>query len=555
MKTTENLVERFLERRITRTVFMREAVLLGLSMSAASSLLEACASGGTNGTKSSTLVIGVPATPTTLDPEGIGSLAQDLEVATSTYDKFLMFPTKTVNGINQADVAARPLPLLAESWSVSPDSRNYTFNLRKGVKSQYGNEMTADDVIWSWDRVFGVKGVGLFGLGVSSVTKGSYTAVDKYTVHVDVGHTNALFPTVIATPVPGYEIYDSTEVKKHSTADDPWARTWLATNNAGFGPYYAQSFAPGQQIVYVPNPNYYRAKPAISKVIYKAVADPASRFALLKSGDIDIAEELTTVQRRALAGVNNVKVIDVPGNLFIAFGLLNTHPPLDDVRVRQAIAYAMPIPQIIETVFFNQPGVRLFKGFVADVVPGYPDRWPYQPQDLQKAKALLAQAGKKNISFELSYTSSFAEHEAMAQLIKTAMEQVGINVVLNKLTPSAYQEQYFTHKAQSVLVQDAAFVLDPAYPLFLYFGQGPSANGNWINYKDKGAQDLIDQALGTPDFNGRLQLSQQADNMIIDDAPWGMNLGIGYHLAVASSVQGLVWRPNNVLQFYDFSKS
>jgi peptide/nickel transport system substrate-binding protein len=553
--SVDNLVDRYLKRHVSRAQFFKEAALLGISASSASAILAACSTGNSSGGGGSkTLTIAVPATPTTLDPEFISALGQDLECDVATYDRFVTFPTKVVDGVNQADVGTKPIALLAENWSVAPDNRTYTFNLRHGVKSYYGNELTAADVIWSWDRVFALQGQGLFPLGVSSVAKGSYTAVDNYTVRVQLTKANPLLPIVLATPVPGAAIYDSTEAKKHVTSDDPWAHNWLATNTASFGPYHAKDFTAGQQVTYVVNPNYYRNKPYFNKVVYKAIPDASARFTLLKSGQVDIAEELTTEQRKALASEKAVKILNVKGNFFACFALNNTVAPFDDVRVRQAIAYAMPIQDIIGTVYFNEPGVRLIKGYVSEIVPGYPDSWPYQPPDLNKAKQLLQAAGKTAFSFQISYSSSQAEAEKIAQLIRTALQPLGITAELNKLTPSKYQEQYYGHQAQSVIVQDAAFVLDPVYPLFLYFGQGKSAVANWINYKDPAVQDIIDQGLGEPDAAKRTALAKSADEGIVNDVPWPMHLGVGYHLATSSSLQGFVWRPHNLLHFADFSR-
>lgn len=551
----DNLVDRYLQRRVGRAQFLKEAALLGVSASAASAILAACSSAGTGssgGTK--TLTIAVPATPTTLDPEFISALGQDLECDVATYDRFVTFPTKNVDGVKQSDIGAKPIPLLAENWSVSSDNRTYTFNLRRGVKSYQGNELTSADVVWSWDRVFALQGQGLFPLNVSSVAKGSYTAVDKYTVQVQLTKPNPLLPIVLATPVPGAAIYDSTEAKKHATADDPWAHNWLATNTASFGPYHAKDFAAGQQVTYVANPNYYRSAPYFRQVVYKAIPDASARFTLLKSGQVDIAEELTTEQRKALSSEKAVKIVNVKGNFFACFALNNTVPPFDDVRVRQAIAYAMPVQDIIGTVYFNEPGVRLIKGYVSEIVPGYPDSWPYQPLDVNKAKQLLQAAGKTSFNFQISYSASQAEAEKIAQLIRTALQPLGITAELNKLTPSKYQEQYYGHQAQSVIVQDAAFVLDPVYPLFLYFGQGKSAVANWINYTDPAVQDMIDQGLGEADAGKRAALARTADEGIIKDVPWPMHLGVGYHLATSSALQGFVWRPHNLLQFADFSR-
>jgi peptide/nickel transport system substrate-binding protein len=505
--------------------------------------------GGSNSSK--TLIIAAAATPTTLDPE-FSSSAQDRESDVSVYDRFTQFQTKVVNGVKQADLSKPPVPLLAKKWKVSKDGRTYTFTLRKGVKSFAGNEMTSADVVWSWDRVFAQQSQGLFPLNVSSVEKGSYKAVGKYEVQVRLPTPNPLLPIVLATPVPGAVIYDSTEVKKHATPDDKWGRKWLATHTASFGPYQAQSFTPGQQVVYVANPNYYGTKPAMSTVIYKEIPDSSNRLSLLESGQVDIAEDLDAQQRQSLKGASGVNIVNVPGNLAIAFGLNNKIAPFTDPRVRKAIAMATPVGDIIKSVYFGDPTVRLFKGYVADTFPAYPNWWPYQPPNL--AKQLLAAAGQQHFSFQLSYTTTYPEHERIAEFIKTGLAKIGVTVNLNKLTPASFQQLYYGHKAQSVLLQDAAFVADSAYPLYLYFGRGKGAVGNWINYSNRKVQDKIDQALAEPDQQKRAAEGEAADRAIVNDAPWAMYLGIGFHMSERSSISGYVWRPHNLLEFADLKK-
>ena len=551
----EQLVAWYQEGRLSRAAFLKVAAGFGLSFSAASFLAACGSEENAGGAAAERLVIAAPATPTTLDPE-FSSSPQDREIDVSVYDRFTQFHVKEEGGINVADLKAPPDTLLAESWEreVTPEGISYTFKLRKGVQSFFGNELTTEDVIWSWDRVFDLQSQGLFPLGVSSVESGSYKALDEYTLRVNLADQNPLLPIVLATPVPGAVIYDSTEVKKHTTADDKWAKNWLASHTASFGPYHAQEYTPGQQVVFVANPNYFQGKPAIREIIYKEVPDPSNRLTLLQSGQVDIAEDLSAQQRESLGDQGNTQVVSVPGNLMIAFGLNNSIPPFDDPRVRQAVAYAVPIDGIIKTVFFDEPNVRLFKGYVADTFPGYPDYWPYQ-QDLDKAKQLLEEAGQGSGSFELSYTTTYPEHEKIAQLIRTELGRVGMEVVLNKLTPAKYQEQYYQHQAQAVLVQDAAFVADAAYPLFLFFGRGDGAVGNWIEYSNPKVQDQIDRALGEPDLQKRDEMALSANRSIVDDVPWPMHLGIGFNLPMSTSVSGFTWRPHNLIHFHDLSKS
>src|SRR5262249_19275318 len=153
--------------------------------------------------------------------------------------------------------------------------------------------------------------------------------------------------------------------------------------------------------------------------------------------------------------------------------------------------------------------------------------WPYK-RDLEQAKRLLAEAGVESMSFRLAFNSARPTHEEIALLIKSALKELNIDVVLDKLSPAKYQEQYFTHKADTVLVQDAAWVADGPYAMFLYFHSNGVAD--WINYYNPTVNDLIERGSNSLDFAERAKLARQAHEIIVSEAPWGFYLHIGYHV-------------------------
>src|SRR5262249_14268481 len=137
----------------------------------------------------------------------------------------------------------------------SEDGTALTIHLRKGVKSAAGNELTAEDLKWKWDRGFAIPGEGQFQIQVVlGIPQPGWRVVDKYTFEVKTPKRNAVLAYEMAMQKFGIA-FDSTEAKKHVTADDPWATKWLATNAAGFGPYALESYTPGTSVVLTANPN------------------------------------------------------------------------------------------------------------------------------------------------------------------------------------------------------------------------------------------------------------------------------------------------------------
>jgi peptide/nickel transport system substrate-binding protein len=283
------------------------------------------------------------------------------------------------------------------------------------------------------------------------------------------------------------------------------------------------------------------------------VPSSATRLQLLIAGSAHIVKELDSRERQQVQGKPGVQVISIKGNEGIIFGLNNKVKPLDNVKVRQAIAYAAPIDAIIQTVYLKQPNVRLLKGYTPETYPAAIDYWPYYATDLEKAKALLKEAGQGPFSFKLSQNASRPEHEQVAIQIQTQLKKLDIDVQIEKLTPAKYQEQYFSRKAEAVLVQDAAWVADPAYSLGLFFGTGPTSVANWVNYENKEVDALLTETFNTADPAKRRDLGRKVHRMIVDDAPWGFYIGTGFYLTARSEVVGLNWRPNNMVNYAELS--
>ena len=119
----------------------------------------------------------------------------------------------------------------------------------------------------------------------------SLKIIDDYTFEMHSVHANSLH-NYIATSM--YDtIWDSTEAKKHATADDPWAQTWISRNGGGFGAYKVTDWEAGQQIVLDADPNYWKGQPTVKRLIFKVIPESSNRLAMLKKGEIDIATELT----------------------------------------------------------------------------------------------------------------------------------------------------------------------------------------------------------------------------------------------------------------------
>jgi len=506
-------------------------------------------------TAKDTLVIAESAIPTSFDSDFIGNSSGSLEATENFTDPLVSFKTQTnANGTLSTDYASQ-VPFLAQSYMPSADGLTWNFILRQGVKSPNGNELTSADVQYMIARSYALNGGACAGfeLGVSQVDKNNpITVSDKYSFAIHLTSPSPLLPVAFGA-LPSCSIFDSTEMKKNATASDPWSRAWAATNTAGFGPYTVASNLPGQETDWVANPNYWQGPPKFKKIVIKNVPDPSTRLALLERGAVDIAEDLTTRQYSEAAGKNGLAVDNQSGNQGLILGWNNAVPPLDNATFRQALNYALPTNAIISSVFLGAAGVKVASGYIPAGYPGQLDAWPY-PQNDAKAKALLAQSGV-NLStpIQLSYSTDQSADQQVATLIKSHLAQLGVTIELNGLSTAAYAQEFYSRKAQAILVHDAPWVVDGPYVLDLYFS--PIGTGNWVNFKNSAVTSILNQATAAQSPDVRASLTKQADQLIVNEAPWGFYLQVGNQLAHLQDVKGYVWRSTSLLRYGDIYKT
>lgn len=523
----------FAEGQASRRQFLNGALGLG----AATSLLAVGALPRQAAAQSdSTLLIAAPSTPSGGDLDFHISPGTS-DVMGNTMDQLIGYKT-IVNSDGLLDLDLNTLEgRLAESWEVSEDGKTVTFHLRKGVMSAYGNELTAEDVKWKWDRGFALKGIGAFYYPILKMTDNTgVKVIDKYTVSFTAD-------AVSSTAVPLHSnlyvsIPDSVEAKKHATEDDPWATKWMATNAAGFGPYKVKSWEAGKQVVLEANEQYWGGAPKIKRIVYREVPSDANRIALLQSGDVDIALQLSPRQREQLKDDANTDISYWKSTTVMFLGMSDSTAPFDDARVRQAINYALPHQDILDTVWFGQ--ARQMKSTVPDIFPGWDGGfWKYET-DLEKAKALLAEAGMPDgFSTSISYDAATAGVEDMAILIQSSLAQIGIKVTLNKVPSANFSERVAKHDFPMFIMRDQANVPDPGFALFLY--THPKSFSNYVNYVNDDLAKLIDGGLGELDPVKRDELYKQAQKLVVDEAIWGFLVQPSYAIAHRKDVTKLQW--------------
>jgi ABC-type transport system substrate-binding protein len=485
-----------------------------------------------------TLVVAASGTPEGFDGDALRPHTQ--ETVVQVYDPLVVYArTKDADGKEILD-SSRVQPNLAESWTVDADGKRYVFKLRQGVKSFRGNELSAADVEWSWAKSFAQKRTGNFIANVSSVS--AVKALSKYEVEFTLSAPSSIFLKALTLYVPG--IYDSTEVKKHATTEDPWALKWMESNTAGFGPYHLESVRAGEQAVFVANPNYFRGAPHFGRVVYRAVPSGASRVTLLKSGQVQWIERPTILQVEDLKQDRRVKVDQTSGRLFAALWMNAKFAPFSELKVRQALNYAIDRDAILKAVFRGE-GVPA-KSFIAPSIDGQDQSFFTFTHDPARAKQLLAEAGHASgLSVEILYSDIYWWLEAMAIQAADQLKAVGVTATPKRITASDMRARFAPNMRDMPFFawEDGPLVLDAGYAAFLLLHSQGAANRNGFN--DPEVDALVSRIRQELDTGARNALLRALQQKVMAQTPWILTFYPTLFEAMAPNIAGWVSHPDD----------
>lgn len=497
---------------------------------------------------SDTIVIAIPGTPqgTDLDresgPQSWTIAGQVLELGMEW--KRIKYPYRAHGGIDNTKVPGftypalktqQTTPGLLSSCQVKNGGKTAVYHLRHGVKSAYGNEFTADDVLWRVKRSLANNAIGAFLLGAANANKISqWRKVDKYTVQITAPSP---MPLICSINTNEYWIYlDSTEVKKHTSASDPWANNWVPFHGDSFGPYYITSWVPGQQVVLKANPNYWAGVPKIKNIIYKVVPESSNRVALLQSGSVQMVEGLSPEDILALNKHSNVRPIAVRSSLSIYLVMDNKKAPFSNQKVRQAIEYAIPRDQIVKNVYrgFANP----WQGVYPSLYPGYIPFHNYT-YDVAKAKQLLAQAGYPHgFKTVMTYNAGDPVQGNLGVVLQSSLKKIGIDATLQQQPPGPYSDLIQSKKATFGLWLDFPIQPDPNYSMRLFYLTGNAVN--YQNYSDPKVDSILQKCVS---FSGaaRIKCNQPAETIIHNSATIGWITEPDYLSAISANLGGWGW--------------
>ena len=324
------------------------------------------------------------------------------------------------NGLVKQDEAGKIVPDLAKSWTVSPDRKTYTFTLVDNAKFTNGAAFTADDAVFSIERV-----------------KTAWTTSLKAAMDV-VQTAKAGSPTelqvVLSKPSNDWLFRMTTRIGAmfSKTGVDK-----LATDPVGTGPYKFGSWKRGDSIVLERNADYWGTKPFFNKVTLKYFKDPTALNNALLTGTINVIGTVQAPEALSQFTSNSkYQVIEGTTNGEVLLSFNNSRPVFKDIRVRQAIRQAINHQALLDTCFAGRG--KLIGSMVPPTDPWYEDLTSVAPYDQAKAKSLLQAAGATGKTLRLRLpTLPYAT--SCGQVVKSQLEQVGLKVQIDQLEfPAAW---------------------------------------------------------------------------------------------------------------------
>ncbi len=409
-------------------------------------------------------------------------------------------------------------PDLAESWDASDDGLVYTFHLRPGVLFHDGSELKASDVVYSMKRFLSM-GEGDASTYAPFLTPDSAVALDDLTVQFTLTEPFSAFLQVMGYSR-GPSILSQAWVESLATDDDPWAIQAVATQAMGTGPYQFVEWIPNEYARMVRFDGYYGGPAPIEEVISLINEDDTSTRLMLERGEVDAVQRLPEDMIRSLANNPDVIIHRRPSEISVFWVFQTQLAPFDDVRVRQAFVSAIDYDGMMNDLV-QDGGLRMNSPVYA-TMEYYDAAIPLPERDLDRARSLLAEAGYANgLDIELVYVD-FGLLRQLAVILQANLAEAGINATLVEQPFGPFLEG-----AGAGTIPFYSWVSEPNYPQAIailerfhsnMIGGGLSANISSYDNPDYDA--IIDQIRVTTDEAELVNLYNEAQQMLIDDAVW-----------------------------------
>lgn len=473
--------------RVNRAEFLK---LLGGAAAAAVMIGPFGIAGTAMAEEGGDLIVGISSDISTLDPQ-MSTLDVLRHTIRSTVFEALVF-------INPDTLKADPM--LAESWEISEDGLTVTFKLKDGVTWHDGTPFTAADVVFSIKRVQDPDVGSPFASQVAGIK--SVEAPDDHTVVMTLANT---VPGLLAN-LAVIQIVNEATIGAITTAP------------VGTGPFKFANWAPGDHIRVEAYPEH-RSAPKLGAIEWRIIPDSQARLAGLQDGSLQmvaLVDGKDVVQAQA-AGIEVIQT--KPYILYENFNINTSRAPFDDKRVRQALAHAFDRESYTKTVWFGfaRPTINPVPPEMPTYLPDSAGRYPY---DLDKAAALLAEAGftkDKPLKMEILTIQGFDTLKAMALLLQDSLNRLGHDVTVRELEVTVWVDRIVTNPDFDITTDN--FNTGPEDPASMFNSPNFAPASNVNKWNPEGYADLVSRAAAEIDPAKQVALYQELQELILEEMP------------------------------------
>ena len=462
------------------------------------------------------------------------------------YDRLVQYATTTDSDGREVADTENLVGSIAESWETSDDSLTWTFHINPNATFANGDKVTSEDVIWSFENARDNANSSFF-FTLTNIS--DMQATDDSTVVFTLSQRCNMFLRLL-------EIYTFCIVNKSEAeagiAEDP---NYLTTHACGSGPYELTSYDTTSAVVLTSRGDDYwgENKAQNDSVTYKLVQEASDRQLLLQKGDVDVALDLEDKNISEVSQMDGVSVEQFASNKHLFFCLNANVEPFNDVRVRQAIAYAIPYDSLVNDVMYGNATVTT--SMLPDNVSGHisDDKTHYET-NIEKAKELLAEAGYPD-GFKCTMTlgNGFTDWEETAVTIQAALKEIGIEMEINEIDRSAFLTDAAGKELQCFLNRFNPFIGDPGYLVNCLYTKDSSYN--YFNYNNSEFDALYTKAEAEETEEARLEDYKEMQYIFAEDCPVVELYQYGFAYCARDNVSGFVYYPDLTLRFASMSKN
>jgi len=432
------------------------------------------------------------------------------------------------------------IPWLAESHTVSPDGLTWTFKLRPGVKFHDGTEFTAEDVVYSMERMLALKR-GAATLFTPVLAPGATKAIDKNTVSFTLNEPSAIFGATVADIL----VVNAKLVKKNEK-DGDWGQAWLTRNVAGTGSYKLKRYDPAVGFIGERYKEHFAGwgPKAFEEIEFRTVLETNTRVLGLIKGDYQGTDGyMAPDQVERLRQAPGVQILEAESMRVFTLAMHNDRAPLNDINFRKALSYAFDYDGFIKDVL---------KGSVVrnpTIIPNNMWGAPHDAQgysfDLDKAREYLAKVKEPLRPITIGTLAGFSETEQAASLLQNAARKIGIEIKIETAPWPVVSTRMQDHDKMYDLVPywKSTYYADPNNWLGELFGSRYMGSRNVSYYKNPEVDKRIERSLVSTDQAERQRLNEEAAKLVLEDAAGIFVYNTKWFGPYSTKVEGIRFSP------------